>query len=352
MRVAILGAGGFIGSHLVKHLTERGHHVTGIDVTDAKLDVARGPAFVFHHGDIGRDRELLNRVVRDADVVVDLVAYANPSVYVESPLEVFELNFLLNLNVAELCIQHGRRLIQYSSAEVYGKANGGESFSEDTSDLVLGPVHKHRWMYATCKLLLERVLHAHGLKGKLDYTIVRPFNFIGSRLDYLVPAGSMGGPRVFAHFMSALLTGGPLYLVDGGSVHRAFLHIDDANAALEMILTHPNEARHQIYNVGNPANNLTIRELAELMVELYGELTGVTSRSPLIAVNGEEFYGRGYEDGDRLPPDVTKLRRLGWAPRHDLKATFRDAMLYYVERRDELLALLEPRRGLRAAGGV
>jgi len=352
MRVTILGAGGFIGSHLVGHLTERGHHVTGIDVTDEKLDAARRPAFVFHHGDIGRDRDLLSQVVRDADVVVDLVAYANPSVYVESPLEVFELNFLLNLNVAELCIEHGKRLIQYSSAEVYGKANGGESFSEDTSDLVLGPVRKQRWMYATCKLLLERVLHAHGLKGTLDYTVVRPFNFIGSRLDYLVPAGTMGGPRVFPHFMSALLTGGPLYLVDGGTVHRAFMHIDDANAALEAILTHPNETRHQIYNIGNPANNVTIRELAELMVELYRELTGVPPQSQLISVDGEEFYGRGYEDGDRLPPDVTKLRRLGWEPKHDLRATFRDAMQYYVKRREELLALLVPRPNLRAAGGV
>ena len=94
---------------------------------------------------------------------------------------------------------------------------------------MFGPVQKQRWIYATAKMLLERVLYAHGVAGELDYTIVRPFNFIGSRIDYLVPANAIGGPRVFPHFMSALLTGGPLRLVDGGHVHRAFLHIADAN---------------------------------------------------------------------------------------------------------------------------
>ena len=74
--------------------------------------------------------------------------------------------------------------------------------------MVLGPVHKQRWIYAASKSLLERILYAHGMARSLEHTIVRPFNFIGSRIDYLVPAGSMGGPRVFAHFMSALLQEG------------------------------------------------------------------------------------------------------------------------------------------------
>ena len=107
-------------------------------------------------------------------------------------------------------------MIQYSSAEVYGKAGDEALCREEATDSVFGPVDKSRWIYATGKLLLERVLHAHGLAGNLEYIIVRPFNFIGPRIDYLVPACAVGGPRVFPHFMSALLTGGPLRLVDGG----------------------------------------------------------------------------------------------------------------------------------------
>jgi len=332
MRIAILGAGGFIGSHLVEHLVAGGRHwVVGLDVTDEKLAGIAGPRFEFHHADIRTDTDLLDRVIRDADVVVDLVAYANPSIYVTAPLEVFDLNFVQNLDIARRCIRFKKRLIQYSSAEVYGKAAAGKSFSEDDTDAVFGPVHKQRWIYATAKMLLERVLYAHGVAGELEYTIIRPFNFIGSRIDYLVPANAVGGPRVFPHFMSALLTGGPIRLVDGGHVRRTFLHIDDANAAFQAVLDHPEESRNQVYNVGNPANDATVREVAQLMLSLYEELEGVRPASEVVEITGEEFYGPGYEDGTRLPPDIAKIRRLGWTPRYDLRSTLRDAMRYYLD---------------------
>ena len=332
MKITLLGAGGFVGSHLVEHLIARGEHeVVGVDTSDEKLQGIHGSNFRFHEADIRTADELLERLARESDVVVDLVAYANPSLYVSSPLEVFDLNFLQNLKIADLCVKHGTRLIQYSSAEVYGKISGGTHFSEDETDFVIGPVGKHRWIYSAAKGLLERVLHAHGLEGNLSYTIIRPFNFIGSRIDYLVAPGTMGGPRVFPHFMSALLTGGPIRLVDGGDVHRAFLHIDDANDAFQALLEHPDTAHNQIYNVGNPENNLTIRELASLMAELFEEITGKLPTSQIFDIDGEAFYGEGYEDADRLVPDIRKLGTLGWKPQRDLRTTFRDAMAYYIE---------------------
>lgn len=332
MKIAILGAGGFIGSHLVEHLlARREHEVVGLDVSDEKLNGARGAGLTFHLADIRAAPGLVDDVIRQADVVFDLIAYANPSLYVTSPVEVFDLNFMQNLRIAESCIQHGTRLVQFSSAEVYGKALTGEAYNEETTDIVLGPVHKQRWIYATAKLLLDRVLYAHGVAGNLDYTIIRPFNFIGARLDYLVPPGSMGGPRVFCHFLSALMGSGPLYLVDGGTVHRAFLHIADAMDAIQVLLDRPNETRNQIYNVGNPDNNVTIRELAELMSAVYEQLTGERPPSAMVDVSGEVFYGAGYEDSDRLPPDISKMVALGWRPRYDLWETLQDAMGYYLE---------------------
>ncbi len=332
MKILILGAGGFIGSHLVDHLLARGEHeVVGLDISDEKLNGARDSGLTFHLADIRNAPALVDDLIRDSDLVFDLIAYANPSLYVTSPVEVFDLNFMQNLRIAESCIKHGSRLIQFSSAEVYGKAIDGGMYNEETTDVIFGPVHKQRWIYATAKLLLDRVLYAHGMAGNLDYTIIRPFNFIGSRIDYLVPAGSMGGPRVFCHFLSALMGNGPMYLVDGGHVHRAFLHIADAMDAMQIMLDHPEETRNQIYNVGNPDNNVTIRELAELMRAAYEELTGEQPESPLEDVSGEQFYGPGYEDSDRLPPDISKIGALGWRPRHDLWITLKDAIGYYVE---------------------
>jgi UDP-apiose/xylose synthase len=159
---------------------------------------------------------------------------------------------------------------------------------------MMGPINKQRWIYASGKQLLERVVHAHGMEGSLDYTIVRPFNFVGPRFDYLVPSGSMGGPRLFAHYMSALLSGGPMFLVDGGWRHRSFTHIADA-------------------------------------CDLYEEQSGLPARREFIEVDGETFYGNGYEDVDRVPPSIDKIRALGWEPRHGLRDIFGDAMAYYLE---------------------
>lgn len=331
MNILVLGAGGFIGSHLVERLIARDEHdVVGVDVSDDKLEGIAGRRFRFRRLDIRRRMRAVDQLIRECDLVVDLIAYANPSMYVTSPLEVFDLNFTQNLAIARCCIAHRRRLIQFSSAEVYGKASGGPLCHEDATDSVFGPVDKPRWIYATGKLLLERVLHAHGAAGDLTFTIVRPFNFIGPRIDYLVPAFAVGGPRVFPHFMSALLTGGPLRLVNGGEVHRAFLHIDDAMDAFQMLLDHPMETRNQILNIGNPSNNVTVREFALLMLEIYEHLTGHPPASWIENISGDEFYGRGYEDGDRLPPDISKMRAIGWEPRRDLATTLEHTMRYYI----------------------
>ena len=328
MKLVLLGAGSFIGSNLAEYLIDRAEHeVVGVDVSAEKLVGIGGDNFRFMEADITRTHDLIDDLISQADVVVDLVAYANPSIYVESPLEVVQLNFFENLRIAETCIRYGKRLIQYSTSEIYGKNPTGPSYSEDESELILGPVVKQRWIYAASKQVLERMLHAFGLRGDLEYTVIRPFNFVGPRFDYLVEAGARGGPRVFAHFMSALLTGGPMYLVDGGSQRRCFTHIADANDAFTVLLD-STASRNEVFNVGNPSTDTSIRDLALLMKEIYADLTGDTPHNELVEISGEEFYGVGYEDTNRVPPDISKLEALGWKPRFDLERTFRDAIQF------------------------
>ena len=122
MKILNLGAGGFIGSHLTKRLLDEGHAVTAVDLYADKIDdLLRHPRLAYIQQDIRNPAWDLDALVADADLVIDLIAYANPGLYIQIPLEVFRLNFTENLKIAEACVRHGKRLVQFSTCEVYGR---------------------------------------------------------------------------------------------------------------------------------------------------------------------------------------------------------------------------------------
>jgi UDP-apiose/xylose synthase len=340
-KIALVGGGGFIGVNLARRLVSDNAFAPHVYDTDdrklaLRLDAARPCAFT--RCDVLADDAVLDAAVAEADAVVNLAAFVQPKRFLDRPLDVIDLNLMGSLRVVEACRRHRTRLIHFSTSEVYGKTGGREGpFSEDASDCILGPVANHRWIYSCAKQLLDRIIHAHGLEGTLDYTLIRPFNFVGPLMDWLGPSDEQ--PRVFASFLNALLDGRPLPLVNGGASRRCFTHIDDAVSALVTILAHPEETRNRIYNVGNPANETTIAGLAALMTELYAEETGRPVELRTEDVAGQDFYGAGYEDCDRRMPDIARMEALGWAPRHGLADTFRAAMRWSLAHRDDLRAL-------------
>jgi nucleoside-diphosphate-sugar epimerase len=327
----------------------RGHSVTGVDThSDKTQDIIGCPGFDYIHQDIRHAGGYLDELVQEADLVIDLIAHANPGIYVKRPLDVFRLNFNENLKIAQACVTHGKRLIQFSSCEVYGKTVAASmpenlkdpedpclaTFSEDFTDFILGPVVKHRWIYSCAKQLLERVLHAHGLEDGLNYTIIRPFNFIGPKIDYLPGETDGGIPRVFSYFMEALLRGTQMQLVNGGTNRRCYTYIDDAVECMARIVENPGGVcDRQIFNIGSPDNEISIRRMAELMCEIYAEkFPNLNVPLPgIVAVTEEAFYGKGYEDSDRRIPDITKARTLlGWEPHYGLREMLEKSMAYYV----------------------
>jgi UDP-apiose/xylose synthase len=350
MKVLLLGGGGFIGSHTVdKLLQATEHEVCVYDLYDNKIKDSMGhPRLTYIHGDIRDDHERVDRLVESSDVVVDLIAYANPSLYVSMPLEVYQLNFTQNLAIVDYCIKHNKRLIQFSTCEVYGKTvvpllDGKlpdrenpeyAVFQEDRSAMILGPVSKHRWIYSCAKQLLERILHAYGLDNKLNYTIIRPFNFIGPRIDYL-PCEQDGNPRVFSHFVSSLKNGRPMILVNGGEQRRTYTLIDDAVDCIVKIIENPGGVcNKQIFNIGSPENEVSIRGLAIKMAEVFKRKwwDGETPLPELVEVPGDEFYGVGYDDSDRRIPDITKaVTLLGWKPKYNLEQTIERSMAYWFD---------------------
>src|SRR5690349_5078213 len=122
MKILSLGAAGFIGSHLTHRLLQEGHQVTAVDVDGEKVeDFIAHPNLTFLQQDIRGAEWDLNRMVESHDMVIDLIAYANPGLYIRIPLEVFRLNFTENLKIAEACVRHRKRLVQFSTCEVYGR---------------------------------------------------------------------------------------------------------------------------------------------------------------------------------------------------------------------------------------
>jgi nucleoside-diphosphate-sugar epimerase len=327
MKVLILGVNGFIGSHLSERIMkETDWNVYGMDLSDNKLKtVINNERFHFIEGDIAINKEWIEYHIKKCDVVLPLVAIATPKTYVERPLSVFELDFEENLRIIRQCVKYGKRVIFPSTSEVYGMSTD-EAFDEYNSTLILGPIPMQRWIYSCSKQLLDRVIWAYGERGELDFTLIRPFNWIGPRLDSLETAKE-GSSRVVTQFIASLVFKNPIALVDGGMQSRSFTYIDDGISALMKILKNEGgKASHQIFNIGNPANNLSIKDLAYKLLELFKQHPqhkNDSSYSEIIIKPSGEFYGKGYQDIQTRVPSIKNAKeRLGWEP----KVTFDEAL--------------------------
>jgi nucleoside-diphosphate-sugar epimerase len=335
-KIMILGANGFIGSALTASiLKNRDWEVFGMDLSDHKLgELTESPRFRFAEGDITINREWVEYHIKKADVVVPLVAIANPAQYVTDPLRVFELDFEANLSIVRHCVKYGKRLVFPSTSEIYGMSPDA-TLHEQTSSLVYGPVNKQRWIYAASKQLLDRVIFAYGVRDNLDYTLFRPFNFIGPNLDN-VDEPKEGSSRVFTQFLSNIMYRRPILLVDGGEQKRSFTFIDDAIDCLLRIIENRNSvASRGIFNIGNPANCVSIGDLAKMMIEVSSAIPQLRERAQaaqITAVTSGDYYGKYYQDIQTRVPSIDAAREiLGWEPTTDLRTAVKNTIEHYVQ---------------------
>jgi nucleoside-diphosphate-sugar epimerase len=338
LKILILGVNGFIGNHLAaKILEDTDWEVYGMDIRDDKLDTSLvNGRFHFVEGDISINREWIEYHVKKCDTVLPLVAIATPATYVKEPLRVFELDFEENLRVVRLCVKYNKRLIFPSTSEVYGMCTD-EEFREDESHLVTGPISKQRWIYSSSKQLLDRVIWAYGFQGGLRFTLFRPFNWIGPKLDeLLLEPEKEGSSRVVTQFISSLFRGEPIRLVDGGAQKRCFTYVDDGIACLLKIISNiGGRCNGEIFNIGNPNNEATITELAYKLKDLFmkhAASKGYTAYSNIVEVSSKEYYGEGYQDIQTRVPSIEKAKRLlDWEPQIDLDTALGQTLEYYLE---------------------
>nr|WP_309101230.1 NAD-dependent epimerase/dehydratase family protein [Fredinandcohnia onubensis] len=301
MKILVTGGAGFIGSHLVERLLEKGHDVTCLDDLSTGMKsflshVMNHPKFKFVNGS-GLDRSLLKELIENCETVFHLAAVLGVKNTVENPLKVIEGNIDVTRNILELAFPRMVKVIFSSTSEVYGK-NELLPFSEESSR-VLGPTTTHRWCYATAKALDEHMCFAYAEKG-LPVTVVRYFNSYGPRAT----STQYGG--VVPKFIRAALKGEPITVYGDGRQTRCFTYIDDTVKGT--LLSMDAKFNNQVFNIGS--NQLiSINELAEKVKEL------TQSSSPIVHISYDQAYGTGYEDTLNRTPDLTKARKLlGYVP--------------------------------------
>lgn len=335
LNVLILGINGFIGSSLLAHcLAKTDWQLIGLDLSENKIsEFLKQSRLTFKKGDMNQEIAWIEQQIQHCDVVLPLVAIATPASYVKNPLRIFELDFEANLTVIRLCVKHKKRLVFPSTSEVYGMCTD-EAFDEQTSHFVLGPINKPRWIYSCSKQLLDRVIHAYGLKNELRYTLFRPFNWLGPKLDDPHNPNA-GSSRVVSQFIGNILRGEAIQLVNGGEQRRSFIDIDDGTACLLKIIANEKGAADQaIFNIGNPANDISIRELAELLLKLiktYAGYNKYAERVQLQTISADHYYGKGYQDVERRMPSIKRAQQqLGWQPYIDMNTSLTKILDFYL----------------------
>lgn len=335
MNILILGVNGFIGSHLAEAvLNKTDWTISALDLASDKLAACMSSErFHFLKGDMTVEKEWLSEQIKKCDVVLPLAAIATPATYVQNPLRIFELDFEANIAIIRQCVQQKKRIVFPSTSEVYGMCPDAE-FDEENSCLVTGPIHKERWIYSTSKQLIDRVIYAYGKRDELAYTLFRPFNWYGPRLDDVFNP-KPGASRVLTQFIGNILRGESITLVNGGEQKRCFLHVDDGIDGLIKIIANKNDcARNKIFNLGYPQENISIRQLAEMLIQLiqqYPRYAEAAKKTQLAVVDADKYYGVGYQDVALRVPSIRRAQtELGWEPRVALLDGLKKTLDYYL----------------------
>jgi len=191
-----------------------------------------------------------------------------------------------------------------------------------------------RWIYSSCKQLLDRVIWAYGQKDGLPFTLFRPFNWIGPRLDSLTSA-RIGSSRAITQLILNLVEGTPILLIDGGLQKRCFTDVADGIECLYRIIENKGGVcNSQIINIGNPDNEASIRDLAAMLIAQF-EAHPLRPVFPPLAglreVESGSYYGGGYQDVQHRRPSIRNAKRLlGWSPAIGLEQSVEQTLDFFL----------------------
>ena len=309
--VVVTGGYGFIGSHLVTALLDRGDSVTVFDFAkntrDTSTDFDAHPKFRFVQGDVTDLAALEQALTPGVDTVFHLAAVVGVKNYLQEPLRVLDVNVTGTRNVLELSHRHGTHVVFASTSEVFGK-NPNPPWAED-DDRVLGSTRTARWSYSTSKGMAEHLVFAMHASYGLPVTVVRYFNVYGPRQAPIF---------VVSQSIHRILNGRAPLLYDSGDQTRCFTYVDDAVAGT-LLAADSDAAIGEAFNIGSMTET-SMRDVVDLAIKI----ASVDAVSEAEVVDTAAQFGGRYEDIPRRIPDSTKAQReLGWRLRVDVQEGIR-----------------------------
>jgi dTDP-glucose 4,6-dehydratase len=306
-RVLVTGGAGFIGSNFVRHLLQKyqNYEVVVLDKLtyagnlDNLRDIKDNPRYEFVHGDIC-DVETVGKVVEGLWAIVNFAAETHVDRSLLEPGAFINTDVYGTYVLLEAVKKAGvERFVQISTDEVYGSVEEGSSVEGD-------PVEP-RSPYAASKAAGDLMVNAYRTSFGLPTIITRASNNFG---PYQYPE------KVLPLFVTNALEDKPLPLYGDGLNIRDWLYVLDHCEGIDCVL---HEGRvGEVYNIGG-GNERTNIEITELILERLGK-----PRSLIKYVADRPGHDRRYS------LDCSKLRELGWQPRHDFQQAMHETVQWYV----------------------
>lgn len=301
MKTLITGAAGFLGSHLVKSLLNKGKQVIGIDnLSTGRLhnieECLSHPHFQFYECDVADSSTLEREAFKGVAEIYHLASPASPIFYQNAPFDTIAANTVGTHQMLELARRNRAKLLYASTSEAYGDPTLHPQPEEYCGNVnTWGP----RACYDEAKRLGEVICYEYYQRFEVQVKVARIFNTYSAGLRN-------DDGRVISNFVTQALTGEDITVYGDGTQTRSFCYVDDNIRGLQLMME-KDAATGEIINIGNP-NEISILEVARLVKQLSHSPSRIT------------FHPLPLDDPKVRRPVIDKARQLlAWEPEVNLE---------------------------------
>ena len=322
MKVLITGGAGFIGFHLASALAKQDYNVSIIENFERTPEDKEFDDFIkrsnvrFIKGDVTNPNTFKN-LDRDFDQIYHLAAINGTENFYKIPDKVLKVGVLGTLNILDWFVKCKKgKFLFTSSSEVY---SGGLSLlkgnfpipTPEEVPLIVDDPKNVRWSYGAGKILGEVAMYAYAKSYNLkNFVITRYHNIYGPR---------MGFDHVIPQFISRIVKKENPFKIHGGDQTRTFCYIDDAIKATQLVME-SEDTNGQVIHIGRSDDE---RKIIDLAKELFDVANVNPSLNVLPIPEGSVM---------RRCPDTTKLKKLGFKAKVDLKQGLTECFKWYKDR--------------------